>query len=277
MKVRKKRPNLRILLVGCGKMGRALGSGWLSSGLDPEKLMAVEPDPSEASEAKSKGIITVPSASEALDNFDPEWIIFCVKPNILNEVAKSYQHLSAKVHYLSIAAGKTLLQLTEVLGEKSRIVRGMPNTPASVCEGITALVTDIRVSPSARDDCSIMMESIGEVVWIEDESLMDSVTAISGSGPAYVFLLIECLSKAGREVGLSEEISSKLARATITGAGSLIRQSDLTATELRANVTSPNGTTAAAMDVLLKSNTGLQEVISKAVIAARNRSKKLSN
>ena len=114
MKVRKKRPNFRILLVGCGKMGRALGSGWLSSGLDPEKLMAVEPDPSEASEAKSKGIITVPNASEALDNFDPEWIIFCVKPNILNEVAKSYQHLSAKVHYLSIAAGKTLLQLTDL-------------------------------------------------------------------------------------------------------------------------------------------------------------------
>lgn len=269
--------NSRTLLVGCGKMGSALAEGWLKRGLNPENLLVVEPHQKAAVRAKEKGISVVNSFGAVDRNFDPNWIVFAVKPKDIEQASVDYKHFKSTANYLSIAAGISLSTLKLTLGADARIVRGMPNMPAAVGRGITALLASENLDSSAREECTLMLEVVGEVVWLEDERMMDTVTGVSGSGPAYAFLLIECLAEAGKKMGLSSELSGKLARSTVCGAGALAWLSDEDAATLRENVTSPGGTTAAAMDVLMDPDKGLQAILDRAVAAAVHRSRKLND
>lgn len=269
-------PAGRILLVGCGKMGQALGTGWLARGLSAWDLLAVEPDSATAAAASAQGIAVVATAGDIRGDFAPDWVVLAVKPQVLAEAAAPYAHYATLAHYLSIAAGKTLAELTQALGPDARVVRAMPNTPAAVGRGITAAVAGKGVADVARAKCTVLLEAVGEVVWLDDEAMMDAVTAVSGSGPAYVFLLIECLAEAGREAELPAELAGRLALATVAGAGELARLSDEDAAALRRNVTSPAGTTAAALAVLMDAEGGLQPLLTRAVAAAAKRSRDLA-
>ena len=177
---------------------------------------------------------------------------------------------------LSIAAGRTLASLSRHLPETAAVVRAMPNTPASVGQGITVCVANAKVTPQQKGECDALLSAVGEVIWVEDEALLDPVTAVSGSGPAYVFLLAECLEAAGIEAGLPHDLAEQLARATVAGAGELLCRSDLEPATLRKNVTSPKGTTAAALDILM-SDDALKGLVTRAVVAATKRSRALSS
>ena len=270
-------PAGRILLVGCGKMGRALGTGWLARGLPHNDLLAVEPDNANATAANAEGIAVVASAEDLHSNFTPDWTVLAVKPQVLAAAAAAYARFSTTSHYLSIVAGKTLAELTSLLGQDARVVRAMPNTPVAVGRGITATVAGEGVLPAAREKCTALLAAVGDVVWLDEEAMMDAVTAVSGSGPAYVFLLIECLSEAGRQAGLPTRLAGRLALATVAGAGELARLSEEDAGTLRRNVTSPAGTTEAALEVLMDIKVGFQPLLTSAVAAAARRSKELAS
>jgi len=269
-------PAGRILLVGCGKMGRALGTGWLARGLPPNNLLAVEPDNSNATAANAEGIAVVARPEDLYPDFTPDWTVLAVKPQVL-AAAAAYAQFSATSHYLSIVAGKTLTELTALLGQDARVVRAMPNTPVAVGRGITATVAGEGVLPAAREKCTALLAAVGDVVWLDEETMMDAVTAVSGSGPAYVFLLIECLSEAGRQAGLPTGLAGRLALATVAGAGELARLSEEDAATLRQNVTSPAGTTEAALEVLMDMKVGFQPLLTSAIAAAARRSKELAS
>ena len=269
-------PRGRILLVGCGKMGRALATGWLARGLPPADLIAVEPGEA-AAEAAAAGVPVVADLASVDSAFVPEWVVLAVKPQVVAEAAAPYARYVATAHFLSIAAGKTLSALTAALGTGARIVRSMPNTPAAVGLGMTVALAGPGVEKDARQQCAALLRAVGDVAWIDDEEQMDAVTAVSGSGPAYVFLLIECLAEAGREAGLPGGLAMRLARATVIGAGELARQDGSTdAGTLRRNVTSPGGTTEAALEVLTAPG-GLRELLVRAVAAAAARSRALAD
>ena len=269
-------PAGRVLLVGCGRMGRALASGWLSRGLAPADLLAVEPESAAAAAARHAGLAVVASADEIHADYAPDWVVLAVKPQVLADAAAPFARYRTLAHVLSIAAGKTIASLAGVLGSGARIVRAMPNTPAAIGRGITVAVAGPGVEEPARAACGALLGAVGEVVWVEDEAMMDAVTAVSGSGPAYVFLLIECLAEAGREAGLPAALAAELARATVAGAGELARRSGEDAAALRRNVTSPGGTTAAALEVLQDGERGMQSLLTRAVAAAAARSRALS-
>ena len=269
-------PSGRILLVGCGRMGRALATGWLDRGLETADLLAVEPEPAAAAGARDAGIAVVASAAEIRADFAPDWVVLAVKPQLLADAAAPFARYRTFAHFLSIAAGKTIAALAGILGSGARIVRAMPNTPAAIGRGITVAVAGPGVAAPARTACGALLGAVGEVVWVDDEAMMDAVTAVSGSGPAYVFLLIECLAEAGREAGLPTALAAELARATVAGAGELARQSGDDAAVLRRNVTSPGGTTAAALEVLQDPERGMQSLLTRAVAAAAARSRALS-
>jgi pyrroline-5-carboxylate reductase len=200
-----------------------------------------------------------------------------VKPQIVDEVLPSVAPLIGKeTVVLSIAAGRTLASLARHLPKGAAIMRAMPNTAAAVGRSMTVACAGVAVTRDQALECNRLLEAVGEVVWIEDEGLMDAVTAISGSGPAYVFLFAESLAEAGREAGLDAELANQLARITVEGAGELLHRSDLSPAELRANVTSPKGTTAAALDVLMGKG-GFHELVARAVAAAAKRSRELSS
>jgi pyrroline-5-carboxylate reductase len=204
-------------------------------------------------------------------------ILLAVKPDLTPKLIPELEPMiGERTVVLSIAAGRTLASLGLLLPPDTAIVRAMPNTAASVGRSVTVASANPAVTPDQALECNMLLEAVGEVVWIEDEGLMDAVTAVSGSGPAYVFLLAECLAEAGRAAGLDAELSRRLARATIEGAGELLRRSDLSPQELREKVTSPNGTTAAALEVLMGKD-GLQDLLARAVAAAARRSKELSS
>ena len=262
----------RLLLVGCGKMGGALLDGWLAQGIAAADIVVVEPN--GVAPSGNPGLIWVNEYAAIPAGFAPDIVVLAVKPQLMNQVAAPYRSFAARACYLSIAAGKTLAGFAGLFGDAA-IVRAMPNTPAAVGRGITVLCANGRVSAAQRAVCGTLMAAVGEVAWVEDESLMDAVTAVSGSGPAYVFWLIETLARAGEAAGLSAAMAQQLARATVAGSGELARLSSDSPAQLRQNVTSPNGTTEAALKVLMAPD-GLEPLMRRAVEAATRRSRELA-
>ncbi|MGZ8400048.1 MAG: pyrroline-5-carboxylate reductase [Methyloceanibacter sp.] len=265
-----------LLLVGAGKMGGAMLEGWLRQGLDP-KLVFIQ-DPGLAPEVAALAARHSIAAGTAPDlPAPPSVIVVAVKPDLLPKLMPEIEPMiGEKSVVLSVAAGRTLESIARLLPPGTAIVRAMPNTAASVGRSMTVACANDAVMRDQARECTVLLEAVGEVLWLDDESLIDAVTAVSGSGPAYVFLLAECLAEAGREAGLAPELASRLARATVAGAGELLRRSDLSPAELRDKVTSPKGTTAAALAVLMGQE-GLQELLTSAVAAAAKRSKELSS
>ncbi|MBF0372730.1 MAG: pyrroline-5-carboxylate reductase [Alphaproteobacteria bacterium] len=264
----------RVLLAGCGKMGGAMLDGWLDRGLAPADVCVIEP--SEAGRAALAGRVAavVASAEDVPTTFIPDVVVLAVKPQVMDQALPPLARHRDAV-FLSIAAGKTIGWFEARLGAGRAIVRSMPNTPAAVRRGITVAVANPHVGAAGRDSCAALLEAVGEVAWVEDEALMDAVTAVSGSGPAYVFLMAECLAAAGAKAGLPADLAMRLARATVCGSGELMRRSSEPAETLRRNVTSPGGTTAAALAVLM-SDTGLAPLLDEAIAAATRRSKELA-
>ncbi|HEX6958235.1 MAG TPA: pyrroline-5-carboxylate reductase [Ferrovibrio sp.] len=265
--------NQGIVLVGCGKMGKALLTGWLRRGIAAADIVVVEPAPVSDLPA---GIRQFAEPSAIPATIRPGIVMLAVKPQVMDQVAPAYAPYAAQgACILSIAAGKTIAALDRLLGGKAAIVRSMPNTPAAVGAGITVACANAEVKAGQRATCTALLEAVGEVGWVEDEALIDAVTAVSGSGPAYVFWLTECLAAAGEKAGLDAALAARLARATVTGAGELMRQSAESPAQLRKNVTSPNGTTQAALDVLMAPD-GLGPLMERAVAAAARRSRELA-
>ncbi len=275
----------KILLAGGGKMGAALLRGWLERGLDATDITVVEPNRETAKAVRDRfGVTTVAGALDISGavggDFSPAAIVLAVKPQSMDDAAPAYAGFAGAgkgqgAVFLSIAAGKTIAYFESALGARAAIVRAMPNTPAAVGRGITVACPNAFIDDAQRTLCDGLLKAVGEVAWIDDEDLMDAVTAVSGSGPAYVFLLAECMAEAGVEAGLPADLSQRLARLTVAGAGELLHRSDEPAARLRANVTSPGGTTEAALGVLMAGD-GWQPLLTKAIAAAAKRSRELA-
>ncbi len=262
----------KLLLVGCGKMGGAMLDGWLARGLAASDVVVAEP--TEALRPKKPGLRSVAASSEMTET--PEIVVLAVKPQSMDAVLPDLKRFADKGSvFLSIAAGKTLKYFAGHLGGSAKVVRSMPNTPAAVRQGITVSTASKGVSAAEKKRCHELLEAVGQSLWVDDEGLIDHVTALSGSGPAYVFLLVEAMAAAGAKLGLTPEMAMQLARATVAGSGELLRQSSEPAAQLRVNVTSPGGTTAEALKVLMADD-GLQPVFDKALAAASRRSKELA-
>jgi pyrroline-5-carboxylate reductase len=261
-----------IVLAGAGKMGSAMLAGWLAQGLDARMVSVIEPYPSgEINALVARGVQLNPSPA---DVGVVATLVVALKPQSFRDagaVLKGFAGSSTLV--VSIMAGTPIAAIEEVCGGAA--VRAMPNTPAAIGRGITVAVAAITVSPAQRAVADALLRATGSVEWIDDESLMDAVTAVSGSGPAYVFLLAEELARAGVEAGLPADLATRLARETVAGSGELLHRSDLDSATLRKNVTSPGGTTAAALEVLMGDG-GMQQLLTRAVAAATKRSKELA-
>lgn len=266
-----------IVLAGCGKMGEAMLTGWLEQGLEPGNITIIEPNEQTAEHLIQTYGVTAFAGPELIeDGFQPDFVIFAVKPQMMDVVAPAYARFaSPATAFVSIAAGKTVGYFTQILGEEAAIVRAMPNTPAAVRRGITVAYPNARISENQRQTCHQLLQAVGSVEWTDDEGIIDSVTALSGGGPAYVFLLTEVMAEAGRQAGLPDALAEKLARETVSGAGELMRQSNDTPETLRKNVTSPAGTTAEALAVLMADD-GFQPLMTRAIAAAKKRSQELS-
>ena len=258
-----------ILLIGGGKMGGAMLAGWRERGLSD--TVVVDPAPGAATMAGGK-VTVVPAASAIPQGFTPEAVVIAVKPQSAADAVPPAAPRFGDAVVLSIMAGVTTAGLHRMLGAERRLVRAMPNTPAAVRSGITVAYPAPGVTEAQRALCHGMLEAIGEVAWIEDESLMDAVTAVSGSGPAYVFLLAELMEKAAIEQGLPPALARQLARVTVTGSGALLAASPQDAADLRIAVTSPGGTTQAALEVLMPA---WPETLSRAIASATARSRVL--
>ncbi len=267
-----------VLLAGAGKMGAAMLSGWLARGLLARDVLIQEPQlGGDAAELAAKHGITVSPAFESLA-VAPAVIIAAVKPQVMEQVFAPLAKLAGpNTVVLSIAAGKSIASFEKHLAPGAAVVRAMPNTPAAIGRGITGAVANAAVTPAQKAACDALLSAVGEVVWVDDERLIDAVTAVSGSGPAYVFYLAECLAEAGRATGLPADLAMQLARATVTGAGELMHRSPLPAATLRQNVTSPGGTTAAALSVLMRDENGLAALMREAVLAAEKRGRELGS
>jgi len=261
-----------IVLAGAGKMGGAMLTGWLARGLDPARVAVIEPSPSEEIRALlAKGVRLNPPPN---DIGSVATLVVALKPQMFREAGPDLKPFVApSTLVVSIMAGTTIASIAQVCGGSA--VRAMPNTPAAIGRGITVAVAANDVSAAQRAVADALLRATGSVEWVEDESLMDAVTAVSGSGPAYVFLLAEELARAGVEAGLPAELATRLARETVSGSGELLHRSQDPSATLRQNVTSPGGTTAAALAVLMAED-GLQPLMIRAVAAATRRSKELA-
>ena len=266
-----------ILLVGGGKMGGALLDGWFKRGLSPVDAIVIEPAGREAVApcTSHRALTCLPHARNIPRDFRPDVVLFAVKPQVADDVVPAYAAFAAQHPvFLSVIAGKTTGYFQRHLGGAA-VVRAMPNTPAAVGKGISVLYAAPAVSDVQRRVCDVLMSAVGAVEWVADEGLMDAVTAVSGSGPAYVFLLAECLRDAGIAAGLPADLAMRLARATVAGSGALLEQGDTPPEILRQNVTSPGGTTAAALSVLMAPE-GFKTLLERAVAEAARRSKELA-
>lgn len=264
-----------LVLVGCGKMGSALLRGWIAAGA-ASRFMVVEPEGPAVGLAESAGVFWHRSPEELPDDPAPDAVVFAVKPQVMEAVLPGYRRWAQpRTLFVSIVAGKTLAGMTRLLGPAA-LIRTMPNTPAAIGRGITVACANPRVTAEQRRLCERLLAAAGESAWVEDEGMLDAVTAVSGSGPAYVFLLIEALAEAAEASGLPPELALRLARATVAGSGELARRSDDSPAQLRENVTSPGGTTRAALDVLMAKD-GLPPLIKRAVAAAAARSRELAS
>jgi pyrroline-5-carboxylate reductase len=264
-----------IVLVGCGQMGAAMLRGWLASEAAAH-FEVIEPAGAPAALAAAPRVSAHRSPDELVDGLAPDAVVFAIKPQIANDVVPAYRRfVRPQTVFLSIAAGKTIGGLARHLGDAA-IVRAMPNTPAAIGRAISVACANPRVSLAQRQLCGGLLAAIGESTWVDDEALMDAVTAVSGSGPAYVFLLIETLAAAGEKAGLPADLALRLAKATVAGSGELARASFGTPTKLREAVMSPGGTTIAALDVLMGKE-GLADLMDRAVAAATRRSRELAS
>lgn len=261
-----------VMLVGAGKMGLALARGWLDAGLPPSNLLLVDPNPGDAARELAEDYgLTLNSEAVGLQ---PNVLVLAVKPQIADTVMATLAPVvGPQTLAISIAAGIDIARLSRGLG-MGRVVRTMPNTPAQIGKGITGAVAGPEANAQDRDNAEALLRAAGPVVWFDDESQLDAVTAVSGSGPAYVFHLVEALAAAGKAQGLPDAIAEQLARQTVIGSAALLEADLATPAVLRQNVTSPNGTTAAGLAVLMGDN-GLTELIDRTVAAARQRSEEL--
>lgn len=262
-----------ILLVGCGKMGGAMLDGWLARSMLAAGAHLVEPNAESVAAFRGRpGVTCHAKLSDLPADLAPEIVVLAVKPQTMDAVlADLARFLSAT--FLSIAAGKRIAGLSKALGGAA-VVRSMPNTPAAVGRGMTVAVAGPGVTAMARQRCDELLSAVGEVAWVEDERLIDPVTAVSGGGPAYVFLLIETLAAAGEKAGLPADLAMRLARVTVSGSGELARLSSEPAAQLRKNVTSPGGTTLEALKVLMADD-GIQPIFDRAIAAATKRAGEL--
>jgi pyrroline-5-carboxylate reductase len=263
----------RLVLLGAGKMGLAMLDGWLARGLDPRKLTILEPQPAKAVKALTRRGVSLNPKGKPLD---AAAVVIAVKPQSAPDAIPALKPFIGKpTLVVSIMAGRPLRFLEDVLPSGTAIVRAMPNTPASIGRGITVACPNAKVTARQRKQTSDLLAAIGTVEWTDNEALIDAVTAVSGSGPAYVFLLAEAMANAGIAAGLPPALAARLARETVAGSGELLHRSDLDAALLRQNVTSPGGTTAAALEVLMGPG-GFDALLTKAVAAATRRSRELA-
>lgn len=265
-----------VALIGAGNMGLALLEGWAAQGLAEDRVTVIEPNPSnrlrDLCAARGYALSAAPGAGAACDA-----VILAVKPQMLEAGAvAAAPFIGPDSVVVSILAGKRIADLSARLPAACAIVRAMPNTPAAIGRGMTGAFASAATSEAQRALAHALLAAAGQVEWVESEALIDAVTAVSGSGPAYVFYLVECLAAAGADAGLPAELAARLARATIEGAGELLhRQPEVSAETLRQRVTSPGGTTAAALGVLMADD-GLAPLMARAVAAARARAAELS-
>lgn len=262
---------VKVLLIGCGKMGGAMLAGWRQ--WPGFQAAVIEP---KAPVDKDSNVALYMDAGELPDDFQPDAVIVAVKPQEMDNAVPLYQRfVRPETVFLSIAAGKTIGSFENYWGNEAAIVRAMPNTPAAVGRGVTVLVANGNVSDAQRDLCQRLLEAVGSVEWVEDEGLLDAVTAVSGGGPAYVFLLMEAMADAGVAAGLPRALSDTIARATVEGSGELSRQASEAPETLRKNVMSPGGTTAEAIGVL-DTPDGMRALFERAIAAATRRSRELA-
>jgi len=261
-----------ILLVGCGRMGSAMLAGWREQGL--EASVAVDPAPGAAASA-GPDLTVVPDIGGVSAAFAPAAVVFAVKPQNAAETLPLYRRFGGQAVFLSIMAGRTIGGMRALLGDAAAIVRAMPNTPAAVRQGVTVACPGTGVAAAQRTLCERLLQAIGVVAWVEDEGLLDPVTAVSGSGPAYVFLLAELMEQAAREQGIPPDLARLLARQTVSGSGALLAASPEDAAALRVAVTSPGGTTERGLAVLMASG-AWPAALSKAIAEATARSRELA-
>jgi len=275
-----------LLLVGGGRMGTALLDGWLERGLPRASTVVIEPDAERAAASAERGVEVHPEISALPEGFDPRVLVLAVKPQVMADVLDAlHARLVQPALVVSIAAGKPLAVFEAAFGSDIPIVRVMPNTPAAIGRGISALFANAATGPTDRAAAEELMAAVGDTVWLESEDDMHAVTALSGGGPAYVFLLVEAMAVAGERLGLDPELAMRLARTTVAGAAALLDSSDTTPASLRLAVTSPGGTTRAALDILMPTGDdadddeeepmGLAELMTEALAAAAERSREL--
>jgi pyrroline-5-carboxylate reductase len=260
-----------LVLLGCGKMGSAMLEGWLAQGLPAGSVWVNDPFPSDW--LKAQGVNLNSTLPE-----NPAIVLIAVKPQMMAEALPSLQALgNGETLFLSVAAGISIATYETLLGDQTPIIRAMPNTPAAVGQGITAIIGNSHTADSHLDMAQALLKAVGQVVRLDTEAQIDAVTAVSGSGPAYVFHMIETMARAGEAQGLAPDLAMALAKATVAGAGALAMQASEDPSQLRKNVTSPNGTTQAGLEVLMDEAQGLPPLIKATVAAAVDRSKELAN
>ncbi len=262
-----------ITLIGCGKMGGAMMRSWLANDL-VQHIKIIDPTSLNDMLMSDSRISYSPKYDDS--KITSDILILAVKPQILKDASGEItNNLSDNTALLSIAAGQSIATLENIFGSDKAIIRTMPNTPASIGKGVSVSIANKNVTDSQKNVAQKLLNASGESLWVDNEALIDSVTALSGSGPAYIFYLIEALAKAGETTGLSSDISMKLARQTIIGSAALAEyEADTSAATLRENVTSPNGTTQAALDVLMDGR--FQSILDETLSAAKNRAKELN-
>lgn len=258
-----------LVLLGCGKMGSAMLAGWLDGGLPAASVWVLDPMPSDW--LRGTGVhlnADLPSA--------PAIVLVAVKPQMMAEALPVLAPLGqGDTLFVSVAAGTPIAFYEDVLGAETPVIRAMPNTPAAVGRGITALVGNSHADAAKMAQAEGLLAAVGQTVRLTDEAQMDAVTAVSGSGPAYVFHLIETMAAAGEAEGLPADLAMTLAKATVAGSGALAEAAEESPSQLRVNVTSPNGTTQAALEVLMDESDGFPSLLRRAVAAAANRSREL--
>jgi len=262
-----------ILLVGGGRMGAALLAGWREQGLT--EAIVIDPSPAAQHLADDKTLV-FPTPAEIPHGFTPEAIILAVKPQIAAAALPAYARFANHGIFISIMAGKTLHAISTMLGCKTAIIRAMPNTPAAVRQGFTVAVANSHASEADQTLATTLLKAAGEIAWVTDEALLDPVTAISGGGPAYIFLLTELMEQAAIAQGIPAPLARAMARQTTIGAAALLAASDEDAATLRIAVTSPAGTTEQALAVL-RADDAMPKLFAKAIEAATQRSRELSN
>ena len=268
-----KKINQRIKIIGCGKMASAILDAWLKKSISPQDIYVDDPKPSEWLLEKKKHGLNINTKADV--SFD--YCFIGVKPQSLDEIKLKLKGLSKKnVTFVSMLAGIKINRLEDIIGKDESIVRIMPNLPAEILKGVTAVKENKRVEPKQSKNLALLLEAFGETVKFVEENKFDAVTAISGSGPAYIFLIAELMTEVGINLGLSYDEAFKLVKHTIDGAGSLIVNSSLKPQKLRENVTSPGGTTHEALAVMMNKDNGLPKIFSAAIKAAAQRSKELS-